>query len=108
MDLDIFLDSHGIFLSYHAVIDRIEMLWVVHQIPCRENGVFGNQAGYILRRDHCHFQVAALHSFYLGALGEERAVIVNLNVELARRGGIKLFLEKLESFRLPFVWRAWC
>ena len=108
MDLDVLLDPGVIFLADIAVIDRIEMLRIAHQIAGGEDRIFRDQRGDVLGRDHAHFQIAALHRLDLGALGEERAVVMDLDVELARGRGVQLLLEDLESLGLPFLRRAGC
>ena len=106
MDLDVLLDPGVVLLADVAVIDRVEMLRIAHQIAGGEDRIFRDQRGDVLGRDHAHFQIAALHRLDLGALGEERAVVMDLDVELAGCGGVELLLEDLECLGLPLLRRA--
>ena len=89
-----------------AVVDRVEMGRVAHQVAGGEDRVFRDQHGDVLRRGHADLEVAALHRLDLGALGEERAVVVDLHVEGARHQLVELFLEDDEALRLDLVLRA--
>ncbi len=81
---DVLLDPGLVFGADLAVIDRVEMRRIAHQVAGGEDRIFRNERRDILRRDHADFEVAALHRLDLGALREQRAVVVDLHVELRR------------------------
>ena len=89
-----------------AVVDRVEMRGAAHQVAGGEDRVVRDQHGDVLRRGHPDLEVAALHRLDLGALGEERAVVVDLHVEGARHRLLELFLEDHEALGLDLVLRA--
>ena len=71
------------------------------QIAGREDRPFRNLLGDVECGDHRHLEVAALHGGRLGALLEQRAVQMDLHVELARRALLEFLLEHRQHLGVP-------
>ncbi len=83
MDAELVLGHLLHLLADVAGEEFFQMVGIAEEIGGGEDGPFGDLIGDVLRRDVAHLQIAALEGDELGALLEQRAAIIGLQLEVA-------------------------